>query len=291
MRATPSGWWMNSSPDRRVCPACARSAASNARRRRSRSTSGLYVVDLGDQLLDEVFAVPLRVEDAHRLSVLSGLSDPFPREDFGSAKATLRRPQRRPAQRGELALPCARSRAVAPPTLARDRLARRDARRARAVAPRARLTPARLPTQLAAAPRARAARGRTPTRAAADGADPGVVERELAEDPCAPRASTRLTARARARRATRAAPRSRSGVSKRRRTTSCGATVPFQWFSFRRHATSKQTARRGAGRAGNPGRKRWRCLRPVRAGGRGSGDASRRRRATARPPRTPARAV
>ena len=36
-------------------------------------------LDLGDQLLDEVFAMPLRVEDTHGFSVLSAVSEPFSR--------------------------------------------------------------------------------------------------------------------------------------------------------------------------------------------------------------------
>ena len=34
-------------------------------------------LDLGDQLLDEVFAMPFRVEDTHGISVLSGVSGSF----------------------------------------------------------------------------------------------------------------------------------------------------------------------------------------------------------------------
>jgi hypothetical protein len=59
-----SGWWMNSSPERRVCPECAFSAYSKARRSNSLSTHvGVVRLDLGDQLLDQVFAVPSGVED------------------------------------------------------------------------------------------------------------------------------------------------------------------------------------------------------------------------------------
>ena len=58
------------------------------------------------------------------------------------------------------------------------------------------------------------------------------------------RASTRPRPAARAPRAARAAPRNASGVSKSRRTTSCGATVPFQWFSLSRQATSKRPSAR-----------------------------------------------
>ena len=69
------------------------------------------------------------------------------------------------------------------------------------------------------------------------------AEAELVEDA---RASgvQRLLARAPlARRASRGAPRSASGASNTRRTTSCGATVPFQRFSLSRNATSKRPAR------------------------------------------------
>jgi hypothetical protein len=38
---------------------------------------GVVRLDFGDQLLDEVFAMPLRVENTHRISVLSGVFGSF----------------------------------------------------------------------------------------------------------------------------------------------------------------------------------------------------------------------
>ena len=72
MRATPSGWWMNSSPERRVWPACARSAALERAPQELLVDVRVVRLDLGDQLLDEVFVMPSGVENAHRISVLSG---------------------------------------------------------------------------------------------------------------------------------------------------------------------------------------------------------------------------
>ena len=65
---------MNSSPDRRVWPVV------RALRELERATQKLLVdvrvvrLDLGDQLLDEVFAMPFCVEDTHEFSVLSEVS-------------------------------------------------------------------------------------------------------------------------------------------------------------------------------------------------------------------------
>ncbi len=84
----------------------------------------------------------------------------------------------------------------------------------------------------------------------------------------------------------RAAPR-RPGRSNTRRTTSCGATVPFQRFSLSRNTTSN-AARAGAGRAATQPERDRASRRRGPAGARGSGDACPRRRCSRRSPRMPA---
>ncbi len=83
------------------------------------------------------------------------------------------------------------------------------------------------------------------TRAAACGVVGCVGGRGRApRRPAAHRPSTRPRPRARRLRAARERSRSRPACRRARRTTSCGATVPFQWFSFSRQATSKRPSAR-----------------------------------------------
>ena len=84
-------------------------------------------LDLGDQLLDQVFAMPFRVEDTHEFSVLSGFRPLAGRIERAATReiATIH------AQSPTL---------VAQPQRTTPRA--RDARRARSVAPRPRLTQA-----------------------------------------------------------------------------------------------------------------------------------------------------
>jgi hypothetical protein len=67
-------------------------------------------------------------------------------------------------------------------------------------------------------------------------ARPAGLDVELVEDRCACGSRCRSPPTAHA--ATRTARRSGPSASNTRRTTSCGATVPFQRFSCRRNATS-----------------------------------------------------
>jgi len=64
--ATPNGWLMNSSPERRCWPACALAANENARARRDRVDLRLVLGHRLDQLIDELLMTLRYLEYGHR---------------------------------------------------------------------------------------------------------------------------------------------------------------------------------------------------------------------------------
>ena len=86
--ATPNGWWMNSSPERRCWPSCALGRERERAGEQIAVEIGLVALDRRDQLVDELLMTLGYLEDGHIHSVLrasgakpSARGVPLPKEE------------------------------------------------------------------------------------------------------------------------------------------------------------------------------------------------------------------
>ena len=225
--AAPHGWWMKSSPERRCWPSWASRREAERARQQLAVDVGVVRRDLREQLVDEVL-MPLAYSRTAMYPVYSRVSRPPVLEPTGrnrgwSAKGTLSMLRR--WRRSSAATPGCSASSM------RERSRGRSPSRARAST-----RPLRRPPAAAAAASASSAPERSRLEQAAPRAV--AVELQLREDRRAPRASTPLARAPLRGEPARAAPVALVARRRSRRTTSCGATVPFQRFSSSRKATS-----------------------------------------------------